>query len=262
MDTVAPLKIRQPKTKFEPWLNDTVRAVRLECRRAERKWKKDKLRVSFQILRDCWHHFQKTVKEAKINNISEIILSNCNKPCVLFKTIDAVLHAPQTVYVDASSAVCENFLHFFIDKVISTRAVISPPSNDPSVSVLCSAVFDKFELVTLSVLHDIVGHLKPSGSPYDAVPPRFVKELFPTVGPSVLAVVNSSLSSGVVPENFKHAVVQPLIKKPGLDPTELANVRPISKLPFLSKVLEKIVYSQLMTYLKDHNILEVFQSGF
>ncbi len=262
MDTVAPLKIRQPKTKFEPWLNDTVRAVRRECRRAERKWKKDKLRVSFQILRDCWHHFQKTVKEAKINYISEIILSNCNKPCVLFKTMDAVLHAPQMVYVDASSAVCENFLHFFIDKVISTRAVISPPSNDPSVSVLCSAVFDKFELVTLSVLHDIVGHLKPSGSPYDAVPPRFVKEVFPTVGPSVLAVVNSSLSSGVVPGNFKHAVVQPLIKKPGLDPTELANFRPISKLSFLSKVLEKIVYSQLMAYLKDHNILEVFQSGF
>ncbi len=119
------------------------------------------------------------------------------------------LHVTQTVYVDASSAVCENFLHFFIEKVISSRALISPPSNDPSVSVLCSAVFDKFELVTLSVLHEIVGHLKPSGSPYDAVPPRFVKEVFPTVGPSVLAVVNSSLSSGVVPENFKHAVVQP-----------------------------------------------------
>ncbi len=168
MDTVAPLKIRQPKTKFEPWLNDTVRAVRRDCRRAERKWKKDKLHVSLQIRRDCWHHFQKTVKEAKINYISEIILSNCNKPCVLFKTIDAVLHAPQTVYVDASSAFCENFLHFFINKVISTRALISPPSNDPSVSVLCSAVFDKFELVTLSVLHYChgvrKGHRRKQGS--------------------------------------------------------------------------------------------------
>ncbi len=187
--------------------------------------------------------------------ISEIILSNCNKPCVLFKTIVSVLHVPQTVCVDASSAVCENFLHFFIDKVTSTRAFISPPSYDPSVSVLCSAVFDKFEPVTLPVLHEIFGQLKPSGSPYDAVPPWLVKEVFPTVGPSVLAVVNSSLSSGVVPENFKHAVVQPLIKKTGLDPTDLANFRPLSKLPFLSIILEKIVCSQLMAYLKDHNIL-------
>ncbi len=63
---------------------------------------------------------------------------------------------------------------------------------------------------------------------------------------------------------FKHAVVQPLIKNLvwNLDPIELANIRPISKLPFLSKILKKIVCSQLMAYLKDHNILEVFQSGF
>lgn len=85
----------------------------------------------------------------------------------------------------------------------------------------------------------------------------FFKEVFPTVGPYVLAVVNSSLSSGVVPKNFKHAVVQPLIKKPGLDPVDLANFRPISKLPFLSKILEKIVCSQLMAFLKAHNNVPV-----
>ncbi len=109
---------------------------------------------------------------------------------VLFKTIDSVIHVPQTVCGDASSAVCENFLHFFIDKVTSTRALISPPSYDPSVSVLCSAVFDQFEPLTLSVLHEIVGHLKPSISLYDAVPPWIVKEVFPTVGPSALGVLH------------------------------------------------------------------------
>ena len=46
-----------------------------------------------------------------------------------------------------------------------------------------------------------------SGSPNDAVPPRLFREVFPTVGQSVIALINSSLSSGVVPENFKHAVV-------------------------------------------------------
>ena len=66
----------------------------------------------------------------------------------------------------------------------------------------------------------------------------------------------------MVPENFKHAVVQPLIKKTALDPTVLANFRPISKLTFLSKILEKTVHSQLMAFLEEHNILEVFQSGF
>uniref|UniRef100_A0A8C2EP51 Reverse transcriptase domain-containing protein n=1 Tax=Cyprinus carpio TaxID=7962 RepID=A0A8C2EP51_CYPCA len=62
--------------------------------------------------------------------------------------------------------------------------------------------------------------------------------------------------------NFKTCIVQPLIKKLALDPSVLANFRPIYKLPFLSKILEKIVYSLLLAFLEKHNILEVFQSGF
>ena len=80
LDTVALLKSRQPKTKSETWLNDTTHAVRREYHRAERKWKKDKLQVSFQMLRDCWRHYQKTVKEAKRKGLSDIILANCHKP--------------------------------------------------------------------------------------------------------------------------------------------------------------------------------------
>ena len=86
LDTVAPLKFRQPKTKTEPWLNNATYAVRRECRRAECKWKKDKLQVSLQILRDCWRHHQKTVKDAKKKHFSDIILSNRHKPSVLFNT--------------------------------------------------------------------------------------------------------------------------------------------------------------------------------
>lgn len=95
--------------------------------------------------------------------------------------------------------------------------------------------------MTWSVLQLVVEHLKPSGSTHDAVPPRLFKEVFSTVGPSVLAVVNSSLILGVVPKNVKYAVVQPLIKKTGQDPAGLVNFRPISIPPFLSKILEEIV---------------------
>ena len=202
------------------------------------------------------------MKNAKRQYFSDIILLNCHKPRVLFKVINSALNAPQTAGVEASPAVCEDFLRFFIDKVTLTRALISPPAFDPSLSVPCSAVLDTFQPVTLSFVQDIVSHLKPTGSPDDIVPPRLFKEVFPTVGTYFLKVINSSLSSGVVPVSFKHAVVQPLLKKPGLDPSVLANFRPISKLPFFSKILEKTVYSQLMDFLNKQNILEIFQSGF
>ena len=157
---------------------------------------------------------------------------------------------------------CNSFLHFFIDKVATARALITTPASDPSDHVLCSAVFDVFEPVSLMALENVVGQIKPSGSPCDTVPPHFFKEVFPCVGQSVLAIINSSLSSGVVPQSFKHAVVQPLLKKPGLDRGMLANYRPISKLPFITKILEKVIHAQLKSFLDEHDILEVFQSGF
>ena len=91
---------------------------------------------------------------------------------------------------------------------------------------------------------------------------RVLKELFPTVGTTMLNIVNLSLSSGIIPPSFKCAIVKPLLKKPGLDPEALSSYRPISNLPFLSKVLEKIVAGQIINHLTAHNLFEPFQSGF
>ncbi|CAJ1066411.1 coagulation factor VII [Xyrichtys novacula] len=115
---------------------------------------------------------------------------------------------------------------------------------------------------TATTEQDIVGHMNPSGSPADAIPPRLFKEVLATIGPSVLNIVNCSLSSGTVPRDFKHAVVRPLLKKTGLDPSLCASFRPISNLPYLSKILEKVVYNQLLPFLEDNGITELFQSGF
>ncbi len=57
-----------------------------------------------------------------------------------------------------------------------------------------------------------------------------LKEVLPEVIDPLLAIINSSLSLGYVPKNFKLAVIKPLIKKPQLDPKDLVNYRPISNL--------------------------------
>ncbi len=58
------------------------------------------------------------------------------------------------------------------------------------------------------------------------------------------------------------AVIEPLIEKPQLYPKDLVNYRPISNIPFLSNILEKVVSSQLDSFLEKKYICEDFQSGF
>lgn len=69
---------------------------------------------------------------------------------------------------------------------------------------------EKFNPLTLSLLEDVVGHNEPLGSPCDAVPPDFIEEIFSGIGKSVIGIINSSLSSGVVPVSMQHAVGQTL----------------------------------------------------
>ncbi len=73
-----------------------------------------------------------------------------------------------------------------------------------------------------------------------------------------MSLINRCLETGTIPDLLKHAIVRPLLKKQGMDPTVLANFRPISS--SITKILEKTV--QLQTFLADNLIFEVFQSGF
>ncbi len=52
--------------------------------------------------------------------------------------------------------------------------------------------------------------------------------------------------------------LKPLLKKPKLDPCELTNYRPISNLPFMSKIFEKVVSAQLCSFLQKNISMKIF----
>ena len=62
------------------------------------------------------------------------------------------------------------------------------------------------------------------------------------------SIINDSFKSGVFPSSYKSAIVTPLLKKPSLDPNDLKNYRPVSNLSFMSKLLQKVVVSQLKSH--------------
>ena len=62
---------------------------------------------------------------------------------------------------------------------------------------------------------------------------------------------------GVFPNAFKTAAVKPLLRRNNLDPSILNNYRPVSNLPFLSKISEKLVFNQLNNFMITHLIYEI-----
>jgi len=61
----------------------------------------------------------------------------------------------------------------------------------------------------------------------------------------------------------KHRVsITPMVKKAGLDATDVSFYRPISNLPVLSKLLEPLVVRQVTEYLSSADLLPSLQSGF
>lgn len=263
LDQIAPLQTRCPKRKSEPWLNESTRALRRLGRQAERKWKQDKLQVSFEIFKGLLFDYQKLVKAERTKYFSDLIQKNHGNPRVLFNMLNTAVNPPASAGLEGSTQLCNKFRKFFIDKVADIRSSIQLLDYaQPALMSSCSTVFHQFEPVSMPDLAGIVKHMKPSTCPHDCIPTWFLKQVFKTVGPSILNLINNSLMAGVVPGNFKHAIVQPVLKRIGLDPTDLGNFRPISKLPFLSKVLEKVVLIQLQSFLEKNLVFEVFQSGF
>ena len=94
----------------------------------------------------------------------------------------------------------------------------------------------------------------------DGISVRFLKAEPNSIGRLVTRLVNSSLTSGIFPDLWKLAVVTQIQKTKHSN--VMTNYRPISVLPVLSKVLERVVYGQLMGYLSNNSLLSDCQSGF
>ena len=94
----------------------------------------------------------------------------------------------------------------------------------------------------------------------DGIPLCFIRDSLSTLIIYITVIVNTSIVTGKYPSIWKYPYINPVFK--GGDRDDVNNYRPISLLPILSKILEKIVAIQLMSYLETNNLLSNSQHGF
>ena len=136
----------------------------------------------------------------------------------------------------------------------------TPDSNPASLPPVPG--FSSFSPLSPDEVLKLIKSNRATSCPLDPIPSSLLQTISPDLAPFLTTLINSSLSSGLVPATLKSARVKPLLKKPSLDPTDIQNYRPVSLLSFLSKTLERAASEQLSLYLSQNNLLDPLQSGF
>jgi hypothetical protein len=265
LNTFAPEKTVtitiRPKS---PWIDETILQEKRKRRKCESKWRQTRLAVHRQIYTHQRDSVNKLIQAAKVNYYGELISQCKNDQKALFRIVKGLLSKCTTETSGNTLDIGPNeFNDFFlnkINKIYDSLQAYSTPAAETEPQCLYS--LENFMLVTEAELKTIISKSPTKSSVLDPWPTWMVKKHLATLLPLMTAIVNQSLSSAVFPSEWKHALVTPLLKKPSLDPLVLSNYRPVSNLPFVSKVVERVVSKQLTNYLQSNCLYPVFQSAY
>ncbi len=113
----------------------------------------------------------------------------------------------------------------------------------------------------VSLVTEQVAKLSPSKAcGLDGLTARLIKDAGPTLIPVITSIINLSITTNTFPATWKIASVTPIYKSGSHDDPN--NYRPISLLPIISKITERIVHDQVYAFLRSNRFFNEAQSGF
>ena len=109
-------------------------------------------------------------------------------------------------------------------------------------------------------IKNIIGLLKEGATGQDDISSKNIKHIKEYISYPLTNIVNLSFEQGVFPKVLKIAVIKPLFK--AKDPSFFNNYRPISLLSVFSKIIERLMYNRLLTFINKQKIFNKLQFGF
>ena len=98
------------------------------------------------------------------------------------------------------------------------------------------------------------------GTGLDGYAVKVIKHVINDIAYPLSEIFNQSFQTGIFPDELKHARITPVFKSD--DKQSVNNYRPVSVLPVFSKILEKLMYNRLISFINKHGILCDNQYGF
>lgn len=250
-DTTVPLKTKTISHKTRPWFTEAIKTAIQQRNLAFACWKRFKtpeLRIEYCNERKNVNCLIRRAKSEYYSSRFSSAIETKQK----WKTIREIGIATDVRNQDQqidSDELNEKFVSL-PNLEVNQSFYNFTPSNTYS-SENC------FEFSTVTQL-DVIFAFKSINSNaigFDNIHPKFLKIILPHLIPYITHLLNTIIISCCFPTKWKHAKVLP-IPKPNNE------YRPISILPFLSKVLEKLLHKQMINYINDKKLLSNYQSGF
>ena len=163
------------------------------------------------------------------------------------------------VTIDNNLDICNLFNNHFSS--IGSR-ISSSFSGSHDAFVPASRINNSFFFrpVTSNDINTVISNLENKSNGLNTYSAKILKHIKDIISPILASLFTKSLLSSHFPSQFKIARVIPLHK--GNSKHDLNNYRPISLLPLLSKLLERVVYNQVWHFLDTFNLISSNQYGF
>ena len=266
LDRHAPVKRKQIRARpSAPWVTDEIRYAKRQKRKAEWRWRASKTPTNLALFRSQRNRVTYLMNKARQEYYRNFIDDIGNDQRKLFKASKSLLNLaegstfpPCTDY----QVLANEFGEFFVQKIAGIKSMISSTAHRSSSSTLpaelvTDASFSEFELLSTNDVQAIILSSAKKSRLLDPIPITLLVEHLNELLPSITRMINLSLSTGHFPDSWKLAIVQPLLKKAGLEPVP-KNYRPVSNLQYTSKLVETVVAKQLHKHLSSNNLLPVY----
>ena len=255
---------------FSPWFSHELFIFKKSVRKFEKKFLKNPYTETKLALSLARQNYKSTISRSKSIYYNKKIALISSNPRKLFKIANKILSPPDEKILPilpntSNFQLCSLFEKVFKHKIASINNIIcasTQPILNPTIYI--THHIDSLSTFTIHSLYEVNDLLMKSHytSLTDPLPLSLYHKLSPLFSPVFLDIIANSLNSGQVSPCLKTAIISPILKKQNLDPNSFSNNRPISHLPLLSKILERIVSKQLIAHVNKNNLFDPFQSAF
>ena len=284
LDVMAPVKKVQVRRKFASWLSQRTKRE-MEARDvALEKFTRTRQQEDWAVARGLRNSVNRLLRSEKSNHMREKV-RRCEEQRDggrMWQFIRSYvgwggtsgaptqLTGPAGQLLTSPAAMAEAQNKFYVNKVKKIREKL-PQRGDPTALLRQSMAARPrprpaglaLSSVTPAAVDKIIRELRNSKAcGIDNLDTHILKLVRPHIVPAVTHIVNLSLSSLTFPSAFKVARVVPLLKGKDSPAAEPKSYRPVALLPVVSKVLERVVHTQLVGYLDQHQLLHPQQHAY